>query len=190
MGGLWSFWYALEHPKRVSTMAQMGCPALVLDTSAPFFMRLLAVPGINGFIAPVMQPNNVDSALQAMLTQGSSQQDIDQLPEQAAEAAYHFWNLPTYLGTWKTLIGAVVSLRGANPKYRLGSDQLQRIQQPVQFIWGEKDPFGDLDVARQAAQFIPDARLHEMRTGHLPFLDEPQECGRVIREFLSEDGQH
>jgi len=43
-------------------------------------------------------------------------------------------------------------------------------------------------VAREATRIIPDARLHEMRTGHLPFLDQPLECGRVIRQFLSENG--
>lgn len=189
MGGLWSFWYALEYPERVSTMAQMGCPALVLDTSAPLFMRLLGVPGINGLIAPVMQPKDVDSALKGMLTQGSTQKDIDRQPVQIAEAAYYFWNLPTYLDTWKTLVGAVATLRGANPTYQLGPDQLQRVQQPVQFMWGPRDPFGDLDVARQATESMPDARLYEMSTGHLPFLDQPQETGRVIREFLSENGQ-
>jgi pimeloyl-ACP methyl ester carboxylesterase len=188
MGGLWSFWFALEHPERVSNMVQMGCPALVLDTSAPLFMRLLGVPGINGVIAPVMQPKSADGALQGLRSQGSSQQDIDRMPEEAAEAAYQFFNLPTYLDTWKTLIAAVANLTGANPKYRLGPDQLQRVQQPVQFVWGEKDPFGDLDVARQAAEIIPDARLYEMETGHLPFMDRPQETGRVIREFLSQNG--
>jgi pimeloyl-ACP methyl ester carboxylesterase len=121
-------------------------------------------------------------------SQGSSQQDIDRMPEEAAEAAYRFFNLPTYLDTWKTLIGAVANLKGANPKYRLGPNELQRVQQPVQFVWGEKDPFGNLDVARQAAEIIPDARLYEMETGHLPFMDRPQETGRVIREFLSQNG--
>jgi pimeloyl-ACP methyl ester carboxylesterase len=190
MGGLWSFWYALACPERVSTMVQMGCPALALDTSAPLFMRLLGVPGINGLIAPVMQPKDVDGALKGMLTQGSTEDDIDRQPVEIAEAAYYFWNLPTYLDTWKTLIGAVATLKGANPEYRLGSDQLQRVQQRVQFVWGPRDPFGDLDVARQAVQSIPDARLHEMPTGHLPFLDQPQETGRVIREFLSQNGEN
>lgn len=189
MGGLWSLWYALAYPERVTSMVQMGCPALVLGTSAPFFMRLLGVPGINRFIAPNMQPKNAESALDGLRFQGSSQADIDQMPDVGGEAAYRFFNLPTYLDTWKTLVSAVASLRGANPRYALQADQLARVQQPVQFIWGENDPFGGLGVARQAAQIIPNARLHEMNTGHLPFLDQPEETGRVIREFLTENGQ-
>jgi len=185
MGGLWSFWYALEYPQRVSGMVQMGCPALILKTSAPFFMRLLSVPGVNNLIVSNMQPKSVDVALDGLRFQGSSQEDIDRIPEAGAEAVYHFFNLPTYLDTWKSLVSAVASLTGANPRYQLGADQLQRVQQPVQFIWGENDPFGGLDVARQVAHHIPDARLHEMGTGHLPFLDKPVETGQVIRDFLS-----
>jgi len=189
MGGLWSIWYALEYPDRVSTMVQLGCPALILNTSAPFFMRLLGIPGVNGFVAPNMQPKSVDGALDGLRFQGSSHEDIDRMPREGAEAAYHFFNLPTYLDTWKTLVSAIATLTGARPRYRLEADQLQRIQLPMQFDWGENDPFGGLDVARKAASLIPDARLHEMRTGHLPFLDQPLECGRVIREFLSENGR-
>ena len=185
MGGLWSFWFALDCHERVSRLVQMGCPALILNTSAPFFMRLLGVPGINRFIAPNMQPKNIEKALDGLRFQGSRQGDIDAMPRVTAEAAYHFFNLPTYLDTWITIISALTTLAGANPKYQLRADQLQRVQQPVLFVWADNDPFGNLDVARQAARTVPSAQLYEMRAGHLLFLDKPQECGRVIREFLS-----
>ena len=186
MGGLWSFWYTLAYPERVSRMVQMGCPALALDTSAPFFMRLLGVPIINNFIASNMQPDDIESTLEGLRFQGSSQSDIDRLPPAFAEGAYHFFKLPTYLDTWKTLIAAVTSLTGATKKYKLGSKALKQVECPVQFIWGEKDPFGGLDVARRMVEFMPDARLYEMQVGHLPFLDRPEETGRIINEFLAE----
>jgi pimeloyl-ACP methyl ester carboxylesterase len=34
---------------------------------------------------------------------------------------------------------------------------------------------------------MPNARLHEMQSGHLPFIDKPEETGRLIREFLAEE---
>jgi pimeloyl-ACP methyl ester carboxylesterase len=185
MGGHWAFRLALAHPERVAKMAQMGCPALLLSTSAPFFMRLLGVPGINRLIAPNMQPKSIDKALEGLRFQGSRQEDIDAMPRVTAEAAYHFFNLPTYLDTWITIISAVATLTGANPKYQLRADQLQRVQQPTLFVWGDNDPFGGLNVARKAVGLMPNARLHEMKCGHLPFLDDPAESGRVIREFLS-----
>lgn len=186
MGGLWGFWFTLECPERVSQMVQMGCTALILNTSAPFFMRLLGVPGINRFIAPNMQPKSVDKALDGLRFQGSRKEDITAMPRVVAEAAYNFFNLPTYLDAWITIISAVTPLTRVNPKYQLRTDELQRVQQPVLFLWGDKDPFGNLDIARQVVRILPNGKLHEMRAGHLPFLDKPQESGRVIREFLSQ----
>lgn len=189
MGGLWSLWFALECPERVSELVQLGCPALTLNTSAPFFMRLLGVRGINRFIAPKMQPKSSDKALEGLRIQGSSQEDIDRMPKAVAEAAYHFFQLPTYLDTWITLISAIATVTGANPKYQLRADQLKRVQQPVLFVWGDNDVFGNRDVARQAARIVPIAKLHEMHAGHLPHLDKPEESGRVVREFLSKETQ-
>jgi pimeloyl-ACP methyl ester carboxylesterase len=186
MGGLWSLWYALEYPERVSKMVQMGCPALILNTSAPFFMRLLSVPGINRFIVSSMQPKSIETALEGLRFQGSSQEDINRMPPIAAEAVYHFFNLPTFQDSWKTLVAAVTTIAGGRPRYQLGADQLGRVQQPVHFIWGPNDPFGDLSVARQATRSIPQATLYEMPVGHLPFLDKPEQTSRIIRSLLEE----
>lgn len=189
MGGLWSLWLALDAPERVSRLVQMGCPALTLDTSAPFFMRLLSVPGVNRLIAPMMQPRDIDNALHGLRTQGSSQEAIASMPKVASDVAYHFFNLPTYLETWTTLISAVATVKGAHPRYQMRTDELRRVQQPVQFVWGDNDPFGGLNVAKQVTRIMPNAELYEMRAGHLPFLDKPQECGRVVRDFLSKQVQ-
>lgn len=185
MGGLWSFWFALDAPERVSRLISLGCPALLLDTTAPLMTRLFAVPGISHLIAWDAQPKTVDSALKGLRAAGCSQAVLDALPREAREAAYHFYRLPTYLKQRITLNAAVVSVMGANPRYPLRSAELQHLQLPVLFVWGDHDPYGKLDVAREAARIIPNAQLYEMNTGHMPFVDAPEECGRVVREFLS-----
>jgi len=50
MGGLWTLWFSLEQPARVETMAQLGSPALVEGTMAPFPMRLPSVPVLNRLV--------------------------------------------------------------------------------------------------------------------------------------------
>jgi len=189
MGGLWGLWLALDAPERISHMAQMGCPALTLNTSAPFFMRLLSVPGLNRLIAPNMQPSEIKNALHGLSIQGSRDEDIAGMPKEAAEVAYRFFNLPTYLETWITLISAVATVAGAKPHYQMRAEELQSVQQPVQFVWGDNDPFGNLDVAHRVKQIMPNAGLYELRAGHLPFLDKPEETGRVIQNFLSKEVQ-
>lgn len=39
----------------------------------------------------------------------------------------------------------------------------------------------------EVVNLMPKAQLHEMRAGHLPLLDNPQETSRVIRKFLAEE---
>jgi pimeloyl-ACP methyl ester carboxylesterase len=190
MGGLWGFWLALYAPERVSKLVQLGCPALVLDTSAPFFMRLLTVPGIGRLVASGLQPRRPDQGLDGLRFQGSRQEALDALPPVLGDAAYAFFHLPTYRTTWRTLSAATMTLSGARPAYQLSDDQLRRVAQPTQFIWGDNDPFGDLDVARQVAGLVPHALLHETTAGHLPHVDRPAECAGVIQAFLDGLREH
>ena len=185
MGGLWTFWYALDSPERISKITQLGCPGFILNTGVPFFMRLLNVPGINRLVASTLQPKSASEAIDGLRFQGSSQEDREEMPEVFGEAAYHLFQLPTYQETWITMISAFTKPFGSVPKYQFGADKLKDVQQPVQYIWGENDPFGDLDVARQAVRITPQAELHELATGHLPLIDKPQVTGRLIKEFLS-----
>ena len=184
MGGLWALWYAQAHPDRVKRMVQIGCPALALHTSAPFFMRLLGVRGVRNMIVQNMIPKSVESALEGLRFQGSYQEDIDRMPRAGAEAAFHFFNLPTYQETWKTLVESVSTIFGARQGCNFTADEFRRIEHPTQFIWGDNDPFGGPDVGREIVRLMPNAKLHEMRAGHLAHLDKPGETGKVVREFL------
>lgn len=189
MGGFWTFNLALHHPERVSLMVQMGCPALLLNTSAPFFMRLLSVPLLNRLIVPQLSPRDIHKAKQGLILMGSKQATIDSLPEAFAEAAFRFFNLPTYGFTWLTLISSVVTIVGAKSQYRLTAEQLSNIRQPVLFLWGDNDPFGGLEAARKATTILPNAQLVEMTAGHLPYIDDAKRCAKAIKEFLISDGR-
>ncbi len=76
-------------------------------------------------------------------------------------------------------------LRGARPEYEFTAEQLRHERTPMQFLCGERGPFAGLDVARRAVELMPNARLHEMNAGHLPFLDDPTECSKIVKEFFS-----
>jgi 2-hydroxy-6-oxonona-2,4-dienedioate hydrolase len=184
MGGLWAFWLALDAPARVSRIVQLGCPALILNTSAPAMMRLLAVPGLNHLVVSTMQPKNPDAALDGLRFQGSRPEVIAALPRELGAAAYAFFNLPTYRDTWRTMSAATMTLRGARRHYQLRADHLRHIPHSVQFIWGDADPFGDRNTARRAANLLPHAQLHEVQAGHLPHIDQAAVCANVIRKFF------
>jgi pimeloyl-ACP methyl ester carboxylesterase len=185
MGGLWSFWFALAQPQRVTSLVQAGCPALVHNTSAPFMMRLMSVPGLNRRLVKFMVPKDVDSALAGLKKMGSSEEVIKAQPRLMNEAIYTFARVPAYLDAWRTLIESVLTLRGTNARYRFGEESLAQLKIPVLLLWGDNDPFGDLTAARQNARLIPRGQLCELSAGHLPYWDQPETCARLIQEFLT-----
>ncbi len=80
---------------------------------------------------------------------------------------------------------AVAALVGGS----LGSydwwDRLSSIDVPTLVVHGARDPI-PLDMARELADSIPDARLVVVDgAGHFPFLEAPEETFDAIRAFLS-----
>jgi pimeloyl-ACP methyl ester carboxylesterase len=186
MGGLWSFWLALDRPERVAAMVQLGCPALILDSSAPFPMRLLSIPGLNRLLLKMMIPANREKARDLPSFMGHPPEVGANWPEAEAECSFQFPRLPTYKTAWLSLMEVMLGLQGAKPTYRLEVDELKRVRTSVQFIWGDSDPFGSLSVAEQAIGAVPEARLHKMSGGHLPWWDDANKCAHIIREFLTD----
>jgi pimeloyl-ACP methyl ester carboxylesterase len=63
------------------------------------------------------------------------------------------------------LVAAVATFHGVRPEYEFTEEQLRRERTPLQILWGERDPFRGLDVARRAFELTPNARLLEMNAG-------------------------
>ena len=71
---------------------------------------------------------------------------------------------------------------------RISAGELRGVTQPTLFAWGRNDPFGSPDDGRAATDLMPEARLEVVGTGHLPWWDEPDECARLVRDFLGRSG--
>jgi 2-hydroxy-6-oxonona-2,4-dienedioate hydrolase len=186
MGGLWSFWLALDQPERVGKIVQLGSTALILNSNAPFPMRLMSVPIINRRLISVTVPKSLDKALDGLRIMGSSEEKIRALPKEYAETFYASRHLPAFRDSWRSLQERVLTLIGPKSDLRLNEDQLRKVQQPVLFIWGNNDPFGGPDIGKRATGMMPNAELQEIQAGHLPYVDEPAECATIIQKFLSE----
>ena len=184
MGGLWTFWFALEKPERVSAIAQLGCPALILDTSAPFPMRLLSVPGLNRLMFSLQRPS-VKMVKGVFKNMGHKQEAMERTPQEYWECMYRSGMLPTYKEGWLTIIERVLRVSGPVPGLSLQEDEVRRIAQPTLFVWGDNDAFGKPDVGRRTADIMPKAKLEVVPGGHLPWLDEPKRVNALVRDFLS-----
>jgi pimeloyl-ACP methyl ester carboxylesterase len=115
---------------------------------------------------------------------GSSRETKQALPDVMLETIYRMFHLPTYRAAWLSFLETVLTLRGSSHRYQLGPDDLSCVAQAVLFVWGANDPFGGVGVGQQAVKAMPDARLHVIDGGHVPYIDSPKECAQLIREFL------
>jgi pimeloyl-ACP methyl ester carboxylesterase len=57
MGGLWSLWYALEHPSRVSRLVLLGGPPALPGERTPLPYRVVATPGLGRLVQRLSPPS-------------------------------------------------------------------------------------------------------------------------------------
>jgi pimeloyl-ACP methyl ester carboxylesterase len=184
MGGWWTFQLSMRAPARVTRIVMIGCPAIILNTSAPLPMRLISVPVLGSGLVKLMRPGSAAKARDLPGFLGHPAEVGQRWSESEAEAVYRFGTLPNAQRSWLTLLRRFLRPWGANRQMRISADELRGITQPTLFLWGKNDPFGSPDAGRVAARLMPEARLEVVGLGHLPWWDEPDECARLVREFV------
>lgn len=180
MGGLWTFWMSLDRPSRLEAIAQVGCPAMLLETSAPLSMRLLSVRGLNRRVLRVLPTPDGRGQLRQM---GDGAAAETAPPEflallEASDDPEPFW--PASL----SLLEAAARLGGG--RVQLTEAELARVRQPTVFVWGADDPFGSPSVGERAASVVPRAHLVRVDGGHLPWVGQPAAVAGAIRDHLQQ----
>jgi pimeloyl-ACP methyl ester carboxylesterase len=186
MGGHWSLWFAMDRPERVKALCLLGVPGNVLDTSAPLPLRLASIPGPNRLLFRLITPREPSRSLGSLAFMGHSPATCAALPKAMGECYFHFPQLPHYRLSSLSLMETTNRLRGSRPEVRIDREALQGVKPPVLLIWGTHDPFGRPETGRQIAEALPRGTFRPINGGgHLPWLDAPEECGRLIGEFLA-----
>lgn len=180
IGGLWSTWMALDRPERVSAICYIACPAAILGTSAPLPLRLATIPGLSQLI-PRLDPPSTGQVERLGKMAG---QDMRRVPE-LRDLMLEYERLPESAASLLELHRAVVRLRGPQPSTEITARQLSEVTKPVQFIWGERDPFGDPSVGIKAAEIMSQAEIHIVPGGHAPWFDDPERIAAIANPFLA-----
>ena len=70
----------------------------------------------------------------------------------------------------------------------LATELFDKVNAPIQLIWGEKDPWESLNEARDwQKQFSNIKRLDIINeAGHCPHDEEPEKTNQLINEFIQE----
>jgi pimeloyl-ACP methyl ester carboxylesterase len=177
MGGLWCLWFALEHPERVTSVVQLGCPAFILDTS-PRMHLLIKIRRMFMKRPPTLA--HTTRVLRRVAGHGA----IDRAPPELVEAAHLVEALPEHRAASLSLMEKAVRLTQAAARLRMGEAELAEIRCPVLFLWGEDDVFGKPEAGQRASAILPDGRVEVLAAGHLPWLDEPAACGAAVSGFV------
>jgi pimeloyl-ACP methyl ester carboxylesterase len=180
MGSLWASWLALDRPHRVAALVHLGCPAVVLETSAPLPMRLLSARPL-GRLLTRLQPPSPRQVEQLGRMVGEHP-----LPPELVDLLVATERLPGFRQTFLSTLHVLVRLRGNRPAHRLTTEELGSIRQPTLLLWGADDPFGSPAVGERVAAVMPSAELRIVEGGHCPWLKHANSIGPVVTRFLHE----
>ena len=177
MGAHWSLWLAMDSPASVRSLTLLGNPGNVMRGRPPLLLRLISKPPLNKLFLKLLLPSDKSKALNFLKAIGHSAQTLQQLPKALGDSYYYFRLLPHYDISFMSLMENVA------PK--IDAQQLKQVKQPVLFLLGGKDTFASINTGRQIANAIPNCEFQLIAgTGHQPWLESPDECGRLINHFI------
>lgn len=189
LGGYLAFRGALAAPERIGRLVELGWTPAAGSDGVPAFMRLGSVPLLGRLMGAVPAS---DASVRRMFRQIGLRGALDAgrvAPEAIASYAALLNHTPTMRNELALGRAVVSPLRGLNPRLALTSGEQATLTMPVLVAWGDGDPFGSLEVARQFANGFPDGRLVEIPgAGHAPWMDDPEGTAAIVDAFLREPG--
>ena len=80
----------------------------------------------------------------------------------------------------------ITPVKGLNQAMLFTDELLTRVTSPVHCFWGEDDPNGGADTAKQFVARLPRCTLELVpHAGHAPWIDEPERAAASTRAFLN-----
>ncbi len=177
MGAHWSLWLAMDRPNRVRSLMMLGNPGNVMKGNAPLLLRLISRPPLNKLFFRLLIPSDKNKALRSLKMMGHSRETISRLPMALGDCFFYFRRLPHYQ------ISALSLMENTAPK--IDAQQLKLVLQPTRLILGTKDNFASVETGKNIVAALPNGSFDAIdEAGHLPWLENPEACARLIHDFL------
>lgn len=169
--------FAAAQPSQTLPLIHMGCPALVPGSHVPLPLLLPCLPLLGPLLRRIDPPNL--RATQAAFRQMGH---ADSLTRREGMVAFFAWytalmrETPTRANE-QALFGRV------RPGDALRQHELARLTTPMTWLWGADDRFGGPAIARALVALLPHAHISLLPdSGHLPWLDAPEQAAALVRE--------
>jgi pimeloyl-ACP methyl ester carboxylesterase len=175
---------AAATPGRFDRMVQMACPAFAPGWSTPSFMKVMAIAPLRWLIGKLPPTERASNSILRQIGHGASL-DAGRMPQEVTDWYLEMQRHTNTMSNEMAMIAAGVTLRGFRPELTMPDDLLRGITTPTLFIWGEDDGFGGREVAERVVGLMQNAELRMLAdSGHLPWIDFPDEIGPASAEFL------
>jgi pimeloyl-ACP methyl ester carboxylesterase len=93
---------------------------------------------------------------------------------------------PTLRNEIRSTPKVITPIKGLNPQMLFTDELLARVTSPVYCFWGEDDPNGGAETARQFVARLPQCTLELVPdAGHAPWIDEPERAASSTLAFLN-----
>jgi len=176
IGGTAALWYAMAHPEGVDRVVLIGAPPYVLDHQAPLPMRILSIPAIARRALKASSEKDVDVLFQRMGHRSGA------LSPELVRLVLAARTLPGYADGYIGVLHGTTTLFGR--RVSAPAAELARLKTPTLLIWGDGDTHGSVETGRRMVATMPNASLEVRGQGHLPWIDEPVACGKLIAGFF------
>jgi pimeloyl-ACP methyl ester carboxylesterase len=184
LGGMLAMWLALDAPERVPAIVAAGTPAVAFPgTRGDLLLGMLATPGLGHLALAFPTPLPL---YRVFLAQSAGFHALRVSPPEVFETSHLASRLPGAARSTSSWLPRVMRGRGAQPEHVMSREELGRLQQPVLFLWGDRDTFCPPERLREAVAAMPNARLEMLPGGHEVWLDEPERSGKLASAFLAE----
>ncbi len=183
LGSLWASWLAIDEPDRVAALAHIGCPAVILDTSAPLPMRLLSTRPLGRLMMRLQPPS------ERQVEQLAKMVHEHPLPPEIAQLILATERLDHFPETFLATLNQLIRLRGNRPDHALTAEQLAAIDLPTLLVFAKDDPMGGPSVGERVAAATHNAELHIVDGGHAPWLHHAAQIAPLLESFLHRTGR-
>jgi 2-hydroxy-6-oxonona-2,4-dienedioate hydrolase len=185
-GGYFALRTAAAHPERVERLVEYGWTLGAPMAKLPTILRIAGVPGLRRVLNAVPPTRG---AVRALLGQIGLRQAVaaGRVTDEMVDWYQALLrDTPTVRQELAATVRLLAPFGGLDPALTLPADLLARIEAPTRFIWGDGDPFGGAEVARDLVAQMPTAELELLPgAGHAVWMDDPDHVAAATQAFLA-----
>ena len=185
-GGFFALRAAAAHPERVDRVVLYSWSMGVPMDHTPLVMRFAGIAGIGQLTArmPISR-----AGAKMMLRQVGLKGALDSGKFNAEMLDWFVALLrytPTLLNEIRATPKVITPVKGVNQEMLFTDELLAKITSPVHRFWGEDDPNGGAETAKQFVARLPHCSLELVPgAGHAPWIDETERATTSTLAFLN-----